>query len=138
MDETTLADYVRALHSVKQERTALSARDKELKETEEGLEILILQSMPEGSDRISFTVDEHGTQRTVIRGTKVRYATAEGQADEFFNWVRETGNIHFMNRTVKQAEVESHQAEHKALPPGIAEYREETLKSTTTRKPPTI
>jgi hypothetical protein len=138
MSENTLADYVRALHNVKQQRADLSARDKELKEAEEGFEILILQAMPEGSDKITFTVDDAGTQRSVIRGTKTRFSTVEGNADAFFNWVKSTGNIHFMNRTVKQAEIESFQAEFRALPPGIAEYRETTLKSTTTRKPPTI
>lgn len=138
MSELTLADAVRALHNIKTKRAELAAQDKELKQAEEGFEYMILDSMPEGSDKITFTVDDAGTQRSVIRSTKVRFATAEGVADQFFDWVKSTGNIHFMNRTVKQSEIESYQAEFRALPPGIAEYREPTLKSTTTRKPPTV
>lgn len=137
MDEPTLADLVRYLHGVKERRSAISLEDKELKEVEEGIEIQILQAMPEGSDKISYTVDAVGTQRTVTRGTKRRFTTAEGQADMFYDWVRANGAIEFMNRTVKQSEIESYQAEHKALPPGITVFEETTLKSTTTRKPPT-
>lgn len=117
MDTPPLVDLVTQLHELGIIRKDLAAADKELKQKEADLELLIEQAMPE--DQVSIALQLADGRATISRKFKTVYTTAAGSADTFFEFVRSTGQIEFLTRAVKQEAVVTYVTEHGQPPPGI-------------------
>ena len=117
MDIPPLANLVAQLHELGTTRKELAAVDKELKEKEADLELLIEQAMPE--DQVSIALQLADGRATVSRKFKTVYTTAAGSSDTFFDFVRSTGQLEFLTRAVKQEAVVAYVTAHGQPPPGI-------------------
>ena len=132
----SLVDLVGQLHKVTQRRKELSAVDKKLKEVQEELELQIENELPD--TQLSIKVNVGDGLVTVSRKNKVIYTTIVGEADKFYQWVKDNAAVEFLTRAIKQDTVSSYVQETGAMPPGIAEFNKATLGVTFTRSPPPL
>ncbi|HQL53501.1 MAG TPA: hypothetical protein PLQ87_02250, partial [Phycisphaerae bacterium] len=77
----------------------------------DGLDEILLERLPMGSDSTVFTATG-GARVKLTRNTSVRYQTKPGKAEEFWAWVRAGSRWEFTSRTVLQSAVKEYEAAH--------------------------
>ena len=80
----------------------------------DGLDEILLERMPTGSDSTTFTTAK-GARVKLTRTIARRFQTTPGKADQFWAWVREGSRWEFTSRTVLQSAVKDYETSRVGL-----------------------